>query len=434
MNPSAASVASSRPFVDLSLIEQIDALARVAVRVGLGLGEDAGGPTPGPAQELLITAPLEALPLVRRITGHAYDAGAALVTTMFVDDQATLLRYRNARDESFDRAATWLHEGIAEAYRSGAARLGITGGDPSLLAAEDPTKVSRANLATSRASRPAMEIITRHEINWSIVAAATPAWARVVFPGEPEELAVAQLWKAIFAASRLDAEDPVAAWKEHSASLQRRAALLNAKRYHSLHYRAPGTDLTIGLADDHFWLGGGTIAGNGIACVPNIPTEEVFTTPHHARAEGLVTSTKPLSYQGTLIEEIAVRFAGGRVVEARSRTGQHVLERMLDSDEGARRLGEVALVPHSSPISASGLLFSNTLFDENAACHIAMGQAYSSCVVNGETMTPEELAARGVNESLIHVDWMIGSGEMNIDGIMASGEREPVMRAGEWSS
>jgi aminopeptidase len=352
---------------------------------------------------------------------------------MFVDDQAILTRYRHARDESFDRAANWLHEGIADAYRTGAARLGITGGDPSLLAAEDPRKVSRANLAASKASRPAMELITRHEINWSIIAAATPAWARVVFPGEEPEIAIEKLWQAIFAASRLDCPDPVAAWKQHSANLQRRAALLNAKRYHSLHYRGPGTDLVVGLSDGHLWLGGGTIAGNGIACLPNIPTEEVFTTPHYARAEGLVTSTKPLSYQGTLIEEIAVRFAGGKVVEARAKTGQTVLERMLDSDEGARRLGEVALVPHSSPISASGLLFSNTLFDENAACHIAMGQAYSSCVENGDTMTPEELAAHGVNESLIHVDWMIGSGEIDIDGVTASGEREAVMRGGEWA-
>jgi aminopeptidase len=434
---SSALVAPAPHTSSPTLAERIDILAQVAVHVGLGMGSAEARADQGnahkAAQELLITAPLEALPLVRRITEHAYKAGMALVTTMFVDDQATLARYRYGRDESFDRAANWLHEGIADAYRTGAARLGITGADPSLLAAEDPKKVSRANLAASKASRPAMELITRHEINWSIVAAATPAWARVVFPGEPEEVAVERLWKAIFAASRLDVADPVAGWKEHSAALQRRAAMLNAKRYHSLHYRGPGTDLTIGLADGHAWLGGGTVAGNRIPCLPNIPTEEVFTTPHYARADGYVTSTKPLSYQGTLIEEIAVRFAGGKVVEARAKTGQTVLERMLDSDEGARRLGEVALVPHSSPISASGLLFSNTLFDENAACHIAMGQAYSSCVENGDTMTPEELAAHGVNESLIHVDWMIGSGKIDIDGVSASGEREAVMRGGEWA-
>ena len=422
-------------FTAPAFAQRIDTMAKIAVHVGLGLGAMGTGEAPESraAQELLITAPLDALTLVRRITEHAYKAGVSLVTTMFVDDQATLTRYHHARDESFDRAAHWLHEGIAEAYRTGAARLGITGADPALLAAEDPKKVARANLAASKASRPAMELITRHEINWSIVASATPAWARVVFPGEPEGVAVDKLWQAIFAASRIDVPDPVAAWREHSASLQRRAAMLSAKRYHSLHYRGPKTDLTVGLSDGHLWLGGGTIAGNGIACLPNIPTEEVFTTPHKDRVDGLVTSTKPLSYQGTLIEEIAVRFAGGRVVEARAKTGQQVLERMLESDEGARRLGEVALVPHSSPISASGLLFSNTLFDENAACHIAMGQAYSSCIEGGDSMAPEELAARGANSSLIHVDWMIGSGEIDIDGITAVGERQPLMRRGEWA-
>ncbi len=407
-----------------ALQDRIDAFARVAVHSGLGLR--AG-------QELLITAPLDAVLLVRRITEHAYRAGASLVTTMYADDETALARFRHASDASFDHAATWLHDGIATAYRSGAARLGITGADPSLLSGQDPAKVSRANLAVSKASRPALELITRHEINWSIVACATPAWARVVFPGEPEAVAVEKLWNAILSASRLDNADPVAAWKEHSANLQRRAALLNGKRYAALRYTGPGTDLEIGLADGHLWLGGGTVALNGIPCLPNIPTEEVFTTPHRERVSGTVRSTKPLSYQGTLIEEIAVRFTDGKVVEAHAKTGQEVLERMLGTDEGAGRLGEVALVPHSSPISESGLLFSNTLFDENAACHIAMGQAYSTCLKNGDTLKPEELASRGANESLIHVDWMIGSGELDIDGVTASGEREPVMRGGEWA-
>jgi aminopeptidase len=406
-----------------SLAERLDTFARVAVHSGLGLRE---------GQELLITAPIDALSLVRRITEHAYQAGASLVTTMYTDDETALARYRFAPDASFETAPVWLYDGIATAYRSGAARLGITGADPALLGGQNPEKVSRANVALSKASRPAMELITRHAINWSIVACATPAWAKVVFPGEPVEIAVEKLWNAIFAASRVDGADPVGAWKRHSANLQERAALLNAKRYSALHYSGPGTDLEMGLADNHLWLGGGTTALNGIPCLPNIPTEEVFTTPHRERAQGIVRATKPLSYQGTLIEEIAVRFENGKVVEARAKTGQEVLERMLSTDQNAGRLGEVALVPHSSPISASGLLFSNTLFDENAACHIAMGQSYSTCVKGGDTLKPEELAAHGANESLIHVDWMIGSGELDVDGVTASGEREPVMRRGEW--
>lgn len=402
---------------------RLDRLASVAIHVGLGLA---------PGQELLITASLDTVPLVRRITEHAYRAGASLVTTFLNDDEATLARYRYAPDASFETAATWLQDGIAEAYRRGAARLAIAGGNPSLLAREDPEKVGRANRAASKASRPAMELITRHAINWTIVAAATPAWAAAVFPGEPEETAVAKLWEAIFAASRVDADDPVAAWKAHDAGLRKRAAFLNERRYHALHFRGPGTDLRVGLAQDHVWMGGGTTAGNGLDCIPNIPTEEVFTTPHCQRVDGSVTSTKPLSYQGTLIEGIRVRFEAGRVVESHATQGEAVLRKMLETDEGASRLGEVALVPHSSPIAKSGLLFANTLFDENAASHIALGQAYSTCIRGGDTMDAAALATKGANDSLIHVDWMIGSGRIDVDGLAEDGAPEPLMRQGEW--
>ncbi len=411
----------------LSFEEKLDRLAEVAVRIGLGLGS-----SDGPTQELVMTASTDALPLVRRITEHAYKAGAVLVTTMLSDEASSLLRYRHAPDESFDRVAQWLQDGIATAYRSGAARLAIAGGNPALLGKEDPAKVGRANAAFSKASKPAMELITRHEINWTIVACATPAWARAVFPGLSEEAAVACLWDAIFAASRADVADPVAAWQAHGAYLKERVDYLNAKRFAALHFRGPGTDLRVGLADDHLWAGGGTRAGNGVFCQPNIPTEEVFTTPHKDRVDGTVRSSKPLSHQGTLMEEISVRFEKGRVVEANAKTGREVLERMISTDEGARKLGEVALVPHSSPIAQSGVLFWNTLFDENAASHIALGQSYSTCLIGGEKMDEATLAAKGANASLIHVDWMIGSGAMDVDGIAANGAAEPLMRQGEW--
>jgi aminopeptidase len=403
--------------------QSLDRLAEVAVRVGLGVA---------PGQQVVMTATLDAVPLARRITEHAYKAGATLVTTLFSDEEAALLRYHYAKDASFDSAASWLYEGMAQAYRKGAARLAITGNDPSLLSKEDPEKVSRANRAMSVAYRPALELITRHEINWTIVASATPAWAASMFPDLPQEDALARLWEAIFAASRADQADPVAAWKKHDANLHARADRLNEKRYSALHFRAPGTDLRVGLADDHLWLGGGTTARNGRYCVPNMPTEEVFTTPHKDRVEGRVTSTKPLSHQGTMIEGISVRFEGGKIVEAHAARGEAVLQRMIETDDGARRLGEVSLVPHSSPIAASGLLFMNTLFDENAACHIALGQAYSTCFKDGESLTEEQLASRGANSSLIHVDWMIGSNHIDVDGITATGAAEPVMRGGEW--
>ncbi|HZW46537.1 MAG TPA: aminopeptidase, partial [Microvirga sp.] len=378
------------PIDAASHAQLLDRLAEVAVRVGLGLK---------PGQELVVTAPLDAVPLVRRITEHAYKAGASLVTTFFSDEEAALMRYRHGRDEGFDTAAAWLYEGMAAAYRNGAARLAVVGEDPSLLAKEDPEKVSRANRARSKAYMPALNLIAGFDINWTIVSAATPAWARSVFPDDPEEVAVAKLWQAIFSASRVDTPDPIAAWEKHNAGLQARTRLLNEKNYAALHFRGPGTDLRVGLADGHEWNGGSTRAKNGVVCNANIPTEEVFTTPHKDRVDGYVASTKPLSYNGTLIQDIQVTFEGGRIMNAKARTGEAVLNKVLDTDEGARRLGEVALVPFSSPISQSGLLFFNTLFDENASSHIALGQAYSKCIRDGGSMSEEELASRGANKS-----------------------------------
>ncbi len=402
---------------------KLDRLAEVAVRVGLRLQ---------PGQDLLLTAPLASLPLVRRVAAHAYAAGANLVMPFFSDEELTLSRYRLAPDSSFDRAAGWLYEGMAKAFSQNTARLAIVGDDPLLLAGEDPAKVARAGKATSVAYQPALEKIAGFDINWNIIAYPGTAWARQVFAGEPDDVAVARLADAIFSASRVDGDDPVAAWAQHNAALARRSAWLNGQRFHALHFTGPGTDLVVGLADGHEWHGGASTAKNGITCNPNIPTEEVFTTPHAARVEGHVVSTKPLSHQGALIDGIAVRFEAGRIVEARATRGQEVLTKVLDTDEGARRLGEVALVPHSSPISKSGILFYNTLFDENASCHIALGQCYSKCFVDGASLSADEIAARGGNKSFIHIDWMIGSGEVDIDGVHEDGRRVPVFRQGEW--
>ncbi len=404
---------------------KLDRLAEVAIKVGLQLQ---------PGQDLILTAPMSALPLVRRIAEHAYKAGAGLVQPIFSDEEITLARYRNAPSESFDRAPAWLFEGMAKAFGNNAARLAISGDNPMMLAKEDPDKVARANRATSMAYRPALEKITGFDINWNIVSYPNPAWAKLVFPNDDEDTAIHKLAEAIFAASRVNVDDPIGAWKEHNASLKARWTWLNGQQFSALHYTGPGTDLTIGLADEHRWKGGASEAKNGITCNPNIPTEEVFTTPHKDRVEGYVRSTKPLSHNGTLIEDIEVRFEAGRIVSAKASKGEAVLSKVLDTDEGSRRLGEVALVPHSSPISKSGVLFYNTLFDENAACHIALGQCYADCFVNGTKMSPDEIAARGGNKSLIHIDWMIGSGELDIDGVKADGSKVPVLRKGEWAN
>ncbi len=403
---------------------KLDRLAEVAIKVGLRLE---------PGQDLLVTAPTVALPLVRKIAEHAYEAGAGLVTPILSDEAVTLSRYRFGQDAGFDRAAGWLYDGMAKAFAGNTARLAIVADNPMLLSGEDPARVARASKANSIAYKPALERIVNFDINWNIIAYPSPSWARLVFPEDEENVAVAKLADAIFSASRVDRDDAIAAWHKHNAGLRTRTEWLNGQRFDALHYSGPGTDLTIGLAHGHEWQGGGSTAKNGITCNANIPTEEVFTTPHAMRVSGHVVSTKPLSYQGSLIEDIAVRFEEGRIVEAKASRGEEVLNKVLDTDEGARRLGEVALVPHSSPISKSGLLFFNTLFDENAACHIALGQCYSKCFVDGASLTPEQIAAQGGNKSLIHIDWMIGSDKIDIDGLYADGRRVPVFRKGEWA-
>tara|TARA_B110000483_G_C18195538_1_gene542827 strand:- start:1251 stop:2519 length:1269 start_codon:yes stop_codon:yes gene_type:complete len=404
--------------------DKIDKLAKLAVHTGLGLQ---------PGQDLLLTAPIEALPLVRRVAVHAYAAGAGLVTPLFSDNEVTLARYNHANDDSFDKAAHWLYKGMGEAFDNNTARMAIVGDDPMLLANQNANKIGRANKANSIAYKPARERITQFDVNWNLIAWPGLAWAKLMFPDLSENEAQLKLADAIFKASRVISTDPVAEWKLHNEELRKKCNWLNGKKFSSLHFVGPDTDLTVGLADEHEWMGGATIAQNGITCNPNIPSEEVFTTPHAFKVEGWVSSTKPLSHQGTLIDKIQVRFENGKIVDAKAKKGQEVLLKILDSDDGARRLGEVALVPHSSPISQSGLLFYNTLFDENAACHIALGQCYSKCFKGDENLSKDEISKLGGNSSMIHIDWMIGSKNIDIDGIQFDGSRVAVFRKGEWA-
>ncbi|PWG17725.1 aminopeptidase [Salibaculum griseiflavum] len=404
--------------------KMLDKLAEVAVQVGLGLE---------PGQNLVLTAPVEALPLVRRIAAAAYRAGAANVTPILSDEAVTLARFEHGTDVAFDSAPDWLYKGMGEAFANNAARLAISADNPLLLKGQDPDKTSRASKANSTAYKPALEKIANFDINWNIVSYPGRAWAKQVFPDLPEDEAVAKLAEAIFAASRVDRADPVAEWQAHNARLRARTEWLNAEGFSALHFTGGGTDLTVGLAEGHEWKGGASEAKNGITCNPNIPTEEVFTTPHKDRVDGVARASKPLVYQGTPIENIEVRFENGRIVEASASEGEATWKKLIDTDEGAARLGEVALVPHSSPISQSGLLFFNTLYDENAACHIAQGQCYSDCFVDEIASDPDKVKAGGGNASLIHVDWMIGGPETDIDGIKPDGTRVPVFRKGEWA-
>ena len=402
---------------------KLDKLARLAIHTGVGLQK---------GQNLIITAPVDSLPLVRLIAKHAYKAGAGLVTPFFSDSDITLSRYKYASNDSFDVAADWLYKGMGDAFDNNTARMAIAGEDPMLLSEMDPEKVSRANKANSIAYKPARERITQFDINWNIISWPGVSWAKRMFPDLGTLEAQSRLSEAIFLASRVVEDDPVGAWKEHNKALRKRTDWLNGKNFRDLHFSGPGTNLKIGLADEHEWMGGASQAQNGVICNPNIPSEEVFTTPHALRVEGHVSSTKPLSHQGSLIDEIRVEFKEGSIVEAKASKGERIFRKVLDSDEGARRLGEVALVPDSSPISQSGLLFYNTLFDENAACHIALGQCYSKCFKSKNNLSPEEVRSRGGNSSMIHIDWMIGSKEIDIDGIELNGEKIPIFRNGEW--
>ena len=403
----------------------IDRLAELAIKTGVALQTE---------QDLLISAPVESLPLVRRLCIHAYKAGAGIVTPMFTDPEIILSRYEHASDHSFDASANWLFNGMGEAFDNNTARLAIVGDDPMLLSKQEPEKVGRVNKANSLASKPIRERITRFDINWNIISWPGLMWAQRMFPDLPSSEAQLKLAEAIFSASRVDQEDPIAAWKEHNIKLRAKSNWLNGQNFKALHFFGPGADLTVGLADEHEWRGGASTAKNGVICNPNIPSEEVFTTPHAYKVDGTVSSTKPLSYQGTLIDNIKVTFKEGKIIEAHASKGEEVLQKVLKSDDGASRIGEVALVPHSSPISQSGIIFYNTLFDENAASHIALGQCYSKCFKGELDLSKEEISKRGGNSSMIHIDWMIGSDQIDVDGIDQNGNQEPIFRKGEWVS
>lgn len=271
------------------------------------------------------------------------------------------------------------------------------------------------------------------KFSWSIVAVPSPEWAAKVFPDLPEAQQVDRLWDVIFKTVRIGEQDAVAEWKTHLQNLDSRADLLNNKKYKKLHYTAPGTDLTIELPEGHIWVSGGSVNEQGHVFIANMPTEEVFTAPLKTGVNGTVRSTKPLSYGGNLIDGFSLTFENGRIVDYTAEQGLDALKNLIEMDEGAHYLGEVALVPHQSPISDTNILFYNTLFDENASNHLAIGNAYAFCLEGGKTMSKEELIERGMNSSLTHVDFMIGSGEMNIHGVTSEGAEEPIFLQGNWA-
>jgi aminopeptidase len=411
---------------------RLQSYGRLAIRVGLNLQ---------PHQRLLIIGPLasggaslEAAPLVRCLAESAYEAGARLVETVWGDDALQMTRFSLAPRDSFGEISAWLPKALADHVEAGHAIISVYANDPDLLKNVPTELVGTAQQAISRGVRPFRELISRNQTNWSVIAAAGQGWAAKVFPRVPPASQLTELWDAIGRFCRLDLPDPVAAWKSHLSALVARSDFLNRRQYAALKYSGPGTDLTIGLPAGHLWVSGQSTSRSGITFTANLPTEEVFTMPHKDRVEGTVASTKPLSYGGTLIEDFSLRFADGRVVDLKAARGEDVLRQLVSTDAGAGRLGEVALVPYSSPISQSGVLFYNTLFDENAASHVALGTAYRFTLANSEDLSNDEFEAAGGNRSAVHVDFMIGSSRLDIDGVLQDGTREPLMRQGDWAA
>jgi aminopeptidase len=412
------------------LEEKLAQYAELALKVGLNLQ---------PGQRLLITnvssggVALEAAPLVRHLTAAAYRAGARFVDVLWADEAMRLMRFAQAPRDSFEEYPMWQVGATLEYIERGDAVLSVKADDPDLLRQQDPALVGLVRKVAWQKLAPVMEHIDRNTTNWLVIAAATPAWAARIFPELPPAEQVDRLWESIFAMCRVDTPDPVAAWHTHAAHLRARRDYLNGKRYSALHFTGPGTDLTAGLPQGHLWESASMPSRQGIEFIANLPTEEVFTLGDRNRAEGRVKASRPLSYGGTLIEDFALTFAQGRVVQAMSARGESVLRSLLETDEGAARLGEIALVPNSSPIARSGRLFLNTLIDENAASHLALGSAYRFSLQGGGALTEEAFALAGGNTSLVHVDFMIGSGGLDVDGITDGNGVEPVMRRGEWA-
>ncbi len=404
--------------------QSLDKYADLAVRVGVNIQK---------GQTLVVNAPISTANFVRKVAQKAYEAGAKNVHIEWSDEEITRLKYDLAPDEAFHEYPIWKAKGYEEMAENGAAILSVISSNPDLLKGVDPERIANANKAQGMAMQKFRSFIQSDKISWSIVAVPSESWAVKVFPDVSQEEQVQKLWDAIFMATRVDLDDPVQAWKEHNATLHSKEAYLNEKKYKKLHYKAPGTDLTIELPESHIWIGGGSENEKGTSFVANMPTEEVFTVPLKTGVNGSVSSTKPLSYGGNLIENFKITFENGRITEITAESGEETLKRLVETDEGSHYLGEVALVPHNSPISNSNIIFFNTLFDENASHHLAIGNAYSFCIEGGKTMSKEELESHGVNSSITHVDFMIGSAEMDIDGIKADGTSEALFRNGNWA-
>lgn len=404
--------------------ENLEKYAELAVKVGINIQK---------GQTLVINGPTNNLEFIRLIAKKAYQAGAKNVHVEWNDEQLSLLKYTLAPDDAFTEFPLWKAKGFEEMAENGAAFMSIVASNPDLLKGIDQNRIANANKAAGKALEKYRNYIQADKVSWCVLAAPTKEWAEKVFPGTKGDESIEKLWTAIFQATRANLADPVAAWQEHNQALLTKVDYLNNKKYTKLHYHGPGTDLTIELPEKHLWVGGGGSNEAGVEFVANMPTEEVFTLPKKDGVNGVVSSSKPLNYSGNVIDKFSLTFENGKIIDFSAEEGYETLEGLIDMDEGSHFLGEVALVPHDSPISNSKIIFYNTLFDENASSHLAIGSAYSFNLEGGKTMSKAELQQNGANTSITHVDFMIGSSELSVDGETKDGNREPLFRNGNWA-
>lgn len=408
-----------------ALSDQLDLYANLLVRKGVSLRR---------GQELVLQAPVERADFARRVVAAAYRVGAGHVTVIWKDDEVTRLTYENCDLSFFESTPSWQVEQLNSLAEAGAAFLFLEGSDPSALKGVDPAKPAAAAHARNTECRAFRDGMDFGRNVWCIAGVPVRAWAHEVFPDLSQDEALYRLWVLILEVSRADGEDPESAWETHNASFEKTKRFLNSHRFDALRYESEnGTNLTVGLTDGHVWDGGAGRTQDGVTFFPNIPTEEVFTSPDRTRADGVVHSSLPLVYSGQTVRDFWLRFEGGRVVDYGAEQGREVLRHIIETDEGSCRLGEVALVSKNTPIRQSETLFFSTLYDENASCHLALGNGFPECIMGGVSLGKEGLLSRGVNQSSTHVDFMIGADDLNIYGVAADGSETPVFVNGQWA-
>ena len=404
--------------------EKLKKYAELIVKVGVNVQK---------GQPVVLYISVTQQELAHLIVEEAYEAGASEVMIEWKDTFSEREFLKHASEERLENVPEYIVKKGNYIAGKKAARISVMSADPGAYSGIDQKRIAKNQAAMGKALRQVRKATQNNDLSWTVVSAADQAWAEKVFPEKKGQAAIDALWEEIFKTTRIDKADPIKAWHEHDQKLHEKSDWLNEQQFSALHYVSPVTDITIGLPENHVWEGAGSFTPEGTEFMANMPTEEVFTAPDCRRIDGYVTSTKPLSYAGNILEDMKFTFKNGKVVEATAKKGQEVLEHLLETDAGAKSLGEVSLVPDPSPISQSGIIFFNTLFDENASDHLALGASYPFNVAGGTKMSDEELLDHGMNVSQTHVDFMVGSADMDIDGIKKDGTIVPVFRNGDWA-